>query len=111
MATESHPEVSKDKQRLASGVSLGIFLIGLGVLIVTGWWWPGIMIVLGLASGGELIFRGRFWAGVGSLVFFCGIAIAVELIRVAEVPWALVAAMILIGLGVITLVKAFVLRE
>ena len=32
-----------DKQKQASTLSGGIFLIGLGILIITGWWWPGIM--------------------------------------------------------------------
>jgi len=44
MTTEAHPkDVDKEKQRMAGGISGGIFLIGLGVLLATGWWWPGIM--------------------------------------------------------------------
>lgn len=31
-----------DKQQTASRISGGIFLVCLGVLIITGWWWPGI---------------------------------------------------------------------
>ena len=30
----------------ASHVSTGVFFVGLGLLFVTGWWWPGIMFVL-----------------------------------------------------------------
>ena len=48
-----------DKQRTASGISGGIFLISLGVLLLTGWWWPGIMVAIGLSAGAELIFRGQ----------------------------------------------------
>ena len=100
-----------DRQRQASGISGGIFLISLGILIITGWWWPGIMIALGLSGGAELIFRGRIVTGIGTLAFFCAIPIAVWVIQATDVPWTLVGPMILIGLGVILLVKAVFLRE
>ena len=100
-----------DRQRQASGISGGIFLISLGILIITGWWWPGIMIALGLSGGAELIFRGRIVKGIGTLAFFCAIPIAVWVIQATDVPWTLVGPMILIGLGVILLVKAVFLRE
>lgn len=100
-----------DKRRTASAISGGIFLISLGVLLWTGWWWPGIMIAIGLSSGAELVFRGKVARGIGSLVFFCSIPIVVWVIQATQIPWALVGPMILIGIGVIILVKAFFLRE
>ena len=100
-----------DKQRQASRGSFGIFLISLGILILTGWWWPGIMIALGLSGGAELIFRGRIAKGIGTLALFCAIPIAVWVIQATDVPWALVGPMILIGIGVIFLVKSLFLRE
>jgi hypothetical protein len=100
-----------DKQRQASGISGGIFLISLGILIITGWWWPGIMIALGLSGGAELIFRGQIAKGIGTLAFFCAIPIVVWIIQATSVPWALVGPMILIGIGIIFLVKALFLRE
>ncbi len=100
-----------DKQRVASGISGGIFLICLGILILTGWWWPGIMFALGLSSGAELIFRGKVMRGIGSLAFFCAIPIVVWIVQAVDIPWAIIGPMILIGIGVITLVKAFFLRD
>jgi hypothetical protein len=101
----------EDKKRKASAISGGIFLISLGVLLATGWWWPGIMIAIGLSSGAELVFRGRIVAGICSLAFFCAIPIVVAVIQATNIPWGVVGALILIGIGVITLVKAFYLRE
>jgi len=101
----------KDRQRMASGISGGIFLISLGVLLVTGWWWPGIMVAIGLSSGAALIFRGKTWQGIGSLAFFCGIAVVVEIVRRTDVDGVVVAAMILIGIGAIVLLKALFFRE
>jgi hypothetical protein len=100
-----------NKQRTASGISGGIFLICLGILIITGWWWPGIMFAIGLSSGAELVFRGKIWRGIGTLVFFCAIPIVVWIIQAVNIPWAIVGPMVLIGIGVIVLVKTLFLRE
>ena len=101
----------KDKKRKASAISGGIFLISLGVLLATGWWWPGIMIAIGLSGGAELIFRGKTARGIGTLVFFCAIPIVVAIIQATQIPWTAVVALVLIGIGAIVLVKAFYLRE
>jgi len=112
MTTETHlKDVDKEKRRTASAVSGGIFLISLGVLLFTGWWWPGIMFAIGLSSGAELVFRGKTVRGIGTLAFFCAIPIGIWIIQEAEIPWSLVGPLVLIGLGVIALVKAFFLRE
>ena len=96
---------------MAGAISGGMFLIGLGALMATGWWWPGIMVVIGLSSGTALIFRGKTWQGITSLAFFCGIAVVVETVRRTDVDGVVIAAMILIGIGVITLLKALFFRE
>lgn len=101
----------KDLRKRASAVSGGIFLIGLGVLIITNWWWPGIMFVIGLSAGGELIFRGKTMQGIGTIAFFSAIPIVIWIIEETAIPWGIVGPLILIGLGVITLVKIFYLKE
>ena len=112
MTTETHStDMDKEKQKRASSISGGIFLISLGVLLFTGWWWPSIMFAIGLSGGAELIFRDKTAQGISTLAFFCAIPLAIWVIQKAEIPWSLVGPMILIGLGVIALVKAFYLRE
>ena len=112
MTTETHSkDVVKEKRRRASTISGGIFLISLGVLLLTGWWWPGIMFAIGLSGGAELVFRGKTVRGIGTLAFFCAIPIAIWIIQKAEIPWSLVGPLVLIGIGGIVLVKAFYLRE
>lgn len=111
MTTDVYPQdVEKEKKRRASAISGGIFLICLGVLLFTGWWWPGIMIAIGLSGGAELVFRGKTLRGIGTLAFFCAIPFAIWIIQEAEIPWTLVGPLILIGVGVIVLVKGFYLR-
>lgn len=101
----------KDLKKRGSAISGGIFLIGLGVLIITNWWWPGIMFVIGLSGGGELIFRGKIWNGIWTIAFFSAIPIVIWIVQKTDIPWGLVGPFILIGLGVITLVKVFYLKD
>jgi hypothetical protein len=68
--TDATDGANGDQQRTASAIWLGILLIGLGVLIFTGWWWPGIMVILGLAGFAALIFRGQTARAVGTLALF-----------------------------------------
>ena len=112
MTTEMQPkDMNKEKRQKGDAISGGILLIGLGVLLYTGWWWPAIMFVVGLSSGAGLIFRGKTAQGVGTLALLWSIPIAIWIIQKAEIPWSLVGPMILIGVGVIVLVKAFFLRD
>ena len=112
MSTETYAkDMNKDKKRTASAISGGIFLICLGVLLYTGWWWPGIMFAVGLSGGAELVFRGQTVRGIGTLAFFCAIPVAIWVIQETEIPWSIVGPLVLVGLGIIVLVKAFFLHE
>jgi hypothetical protein len=96
-----------DRRRNHSPITGGLLLIGIGVLALTGWWWPGIMVVLGIAVGAGLVFRGRYLLGaIIAALFF-----AIPLLAEANIPWAIYGPMILIGIGAVVLVKAFYLRE
>ncbi|MCP4396717.1 MAG: hypothetical protein GY801_05350 [bacterium] len=99
-----------EKKKQASAISGGIFLIGLGVLIVTDWFWPGILLVIGLSSGAELIFRGQIARGIGTIAFLSALSLIIAIAESSNISWALVGPFILIVLGVITLVKAFYLK-
>lgn len=43
----------------ASQVSGGVFLIGLGMLFLTGWWWPGIMFVIAASIMARTMAEGK----------------------------------------------------
>jgi hypothetical protein len=104
-------DTDKPKKRRASGISGGIFLISLGVLLFTGWWWPGIMFAIGLAGGAELLFQGKTARGLGTLAFLCAIPIVIWIIQETKIPWSVIGPLFLIGIGIIILVKTFYLRE
>jgi hypothetical protein len=69
------------------------------------------MIAIGLSSGAELIFRGRIMQGISTLAFFCAIPLIVAVVQRTDIPWTVVGGLFLVGGGVITLVKAFFLRD
>jgi hypothetical protein len=98
-------------KKQASSISGGIFLIGLGVLFLTDWWWPGIMLVIGLSGGAELIFRGQVARGLGTMAFFCGIPLIWTIVQSTNISWAIIGPFILIAIGVIMLVKVFFLKD
>ena len=85
--------------------------MGIGVLLLTGRWWPGIVVVLGIAIGAGLVFRGRYLAGLVMAAIFCAIPFLTQIIALTDIPWNIFGPMILIGVGVVALVKAFALRE
>jgi len=101
----------KNKKRMADGISGGIFMISLGVLLYTGWWWPGIMVAIGLSSAASLIFRGQIWKGILSFAFFVSIPLGIWIINETDIPWTLIGPLILIGIGVIIIVKVFFFRD
>lgn len=103
--------IDKETKQKADAITGGILLIGLGVLLFTNLWWPGIMFVVGLSSGAGLIFRGRTVQGIGSLALLWSIPFGIWIIQRAEISWMLVGPMILIGVGVIVLAKAFFRRD
>ena len=59
----------------ADKVSWGIFLVGMGVLFVTGKWWPGIMFVIGASSLAEGLVAGRGWYGLQGAAWTIGLGV------------------------------------
>ena len=47
--------------RRASEIFGGTFLIGLAILFLINWWWPGIMYVIGIALIARTVAQGKSW--------------------------------------------------
>jgi hypothetical protein len=91
------------KRVRASAITGGIFLIGLAFLLLTNWWWPGIMVVIGLAGCSEFVFRGKIGQGIGILAFFLAIPFVLWIVDAIRIPWRIAGPLILIGIGAIVL--------
>ncbi|HSO04353.1 MAG TPA: hypothetical protein VLQ92_07730 [Candidatus Limnocylindrales bacterium] len=97
------PEVMR---RERSGVAGGLILIGVGVLLLTGWWWPGIMVVIGVALAAERWLSGSAREAIMVLGIFLAIPVGIAVMTSIDIPWIWVIALVLIGLGASGVVKA-----
>ncbi len=87
-------------------ISGGVFLIGLGMLVLTGWWWPGILLVIGLASASELARRGQLWAALTTFATFAAIPLIVATVQAIHIPMLPVGSFVLIALGLLALARS-----
>lgn len=54
---------------------LGVFLIGLAVLFFTGYWWPGILFVIGISGVARALSEGKPWSGDRGALVLIGLGI------------------------------------
>lgn len=60
-------------KRKARGISVGIFLVGLGLILYYGTVWPDILMVIGLSLGVKQYIRGRIYDVIVTAAIFGGI--------------------------------------
>lgn len=76
-------------------ISGAIFFIGLGLLWITGWWFPGILFVIGAASLVGAVREDGDWRNSGTAIWMIGLGLIFWL----NLPWAVI--MVLIGLSML----------
>ncbi|HEX2623176.1 MAG TPA: hypothetical protein VHL11_23610 [Phototrophicaceae bacterium] len=64
--------LSRDQANQFSG---GIFMIGLALLFLTNYWWPGIMFVIGASTIAQGMVRGRSWYSMQGALWTIGIGL------------------------------------
>lgn len=64
-----------DIEKRASDISGGVFMIGLAVLFLTNYWFPGILFVIGAASIAQGLAKGRAWYGMQGALWTIGIGL------------------------------------
>jgi hypothetical protein len=65
----AHPLKSRKR---AQAYSSAVFLVGLAVLAITEYWWPGLMLVLGLSLALRQFLLGRVHDTLVTLLVFVG---------------------------------------
>lgn len=72
---ESAPAAKKRRWRRSNdGFAGGLFLIGLALLFLTGTFWPGILVLVGLSGLLASVGRGDLRDGISGFVFMAGLA-------------------------------------
>jgi hypothetical protein len=62
----------------------GVFLIGLALLFITGFWWPGILYVIGIAMLVRTINEGGDWRNDRNALVVLGIGIVFTVLEVFD---------------------------
>jgi len=86
-------------EKRSSEILGGTFLIGLAILFLTGWWWPGIMYVIGIALIARTVSEGRNWTDERAGLISIGIGVFFTALRLLSVVinwWPLI--LVVLGL-------------
>jgi hypothetical protein len=86
----------------ADTISGGVFLIGLGVLFLVHWLWPGILLLLGLVGLVHEWMKGERSKGLTAFLILGGLAVLFSF----NFSWNIVLPVALICLGLIWIVNA-----
>ena len=93
-----------------SPIFAGIMLIGLGILVLTGWWWPGIMLVIGTALGVDLFLKGHIKQAIGLFLLFLAIPTAVFIFTNNIISPTIFVPILLIGIGILVIGRSVLNR-
>ena len=86
--------MSKEKSDSISG---GIFLVGLGALFLLDWFWPGILLLIGVVGLVHESMQGKVWSGLAALLILGGLTVVFTF----NWNWSMVFPIVLISLGVV----------
>ena len=96
-------KVKHSKER-ADQISGGVFMIGLALLFITHWWWPGIMFVIGATIIARTMAEGKDWTTATPAFWVIGIGVVFGLPGlIGGIDWATIWPLGLIALGLFML--------
>jgi len=94
-------------KRKADGISNGIFLIGIGILLFTGVWWPGILLVLWVTLAVRQTLTHRWYDLLISSILLLGL-VAISLINF---EWSVIIPILLILGGIYIIFHEYCVAE
>jgi len=90
----------------ASNIGSGVFLIGLGCLFLTGWWWPGLLFVCAASILTRDMAAGKRPQDALGAWWLIGIGVIFALPSSGVIRFSQLLPLLLIALGVAMLVQA-----
>lgn len=94
------------RERRNSFIVGGMVVLGLGMVLLTGWWWPGLLLAIGFVAAAHFMRRDQVAATVITLLGFVVFPLGLALLSAISVPWLPLGAFLLIASGLIALVRA-----
>jgi len=86
----------------ADVITIGTFLVGLGFLFLVNWFWPGVLLLIGITGFANQVAKGDPLSGFRALILFGALTIAFSL----GLEWEIVLPIALIAVGMIGLFRA-----
>jgi len=96
----AHPIMSKRK---AQSLSFALFLIGLAIITYLKYWWPGIMLAIGIPLALKQYLQGKIFDVIVSLIVFIGVFITVQF----NIKWEIVLPVLFTLGGIYVFFKEF----
>ena len=96
----AHQVMSKRK---AQSLSFALFLIGLAIISYIKYWWPGIMLVVGLPMALRQYLLGKRFDMIISLIVFIGVFITVQF----SIKWEIILPVLFTLGGLYIFIKEF----
>jgi len=94
-------------KKKADGISNGIFLIGIGILVFTDGWWPGILAVLWATLAVRQLLTGRLYDLILTSIILLGLVI----ISLLNLNWTIIAPVLLILGGIHLIFREYCVAE
>lgn len=99
--------ITKMSKRKADTISNGVFLIGLGLLFYTNFWWPGILLVLWVTLFIRQYLTGRIYDAVITTVIFFGLFI----LSFFQFDWSILLPVLFILAGIHLIFREYCVAE
>jgi hypothetical protein len=94
-------------QRHGGHAFTGVFLVGLGIIAIFDWWWPGIMFVLAVSFLVQALLDGRLADNIISILILAAIGLAGVWQKMHFHPGFSIWPVLFIAIGLGYLVKTF----
>lgn len=94
-------------KRKADAISNGIFLIGLGILVYTSLWWPGILLVLWATLASRQWLTGRIYDLIVTTILLIGLS----LIILFNLNWTVIVPVLLVLGGIHIIFREYCVAE
>ena len=96
----AHPKASRKK---SATISFAVFLVILAIITLSDYWWPGIMLLIGIPLAIKQFFNGRKHDMIVTLFVFLGVFVTIQF----QIPWKYLLPVIFTVGGIYILFKEF----